>query len=211
MLPLHERDVQLNVSLPYLQPGSPAALFLGKDERGVLHLIYRVALPTVMLALAISFVLGPAALWMTGTVIVVCLLGWLGRHVFGTLPASLHSLVTVALPWGLTLGQVGLTPAAEHWLNHVALLGFWFLHNWGEGRTVRATGDRLGTVLLGIADVGIAALLLLYRAHLCGWRRLRYCGFPPGCTVYQHRHMNRLNFWWLLAMLISGLALGQSL
>ena len=34
---------------------------------------------------------------------------------------------------------------------------------------------------------------------------------PTWLLIYQRRSLERLNFWWLLGMLISGLALGQSL
>ena len=210
LLPLHERDVRRPVWLPYLQPGSPAALLLGWDDRGVLHLLFRVAMPTALLALAIALVLGATAVWMTMLVIAVSVLGWIGRHTYQNPPAVLHSAVTVALPWVLTLNQLGITNERDAWPIYAALVTLWFVHNWGEGRNMRHTGDLVGIGLLGVADIGIGVLLVIARAPL--WLALiSILWLPTWLAVYRRQPMQRLNFWWLLAMLLSGLAVGQSL
>lgn len=210
LLPLRERELTQHVWLPYLEPGSPAARLLGRDDQGVLHLVLRVVFPSAALALAIAFVLGPQAVLLTTVVLLLSLIGWITRHTVGHIPAALHSAVTVALPWWLTLDLLGVTPLSENWANQLGLVLLWFLHNWGEGRCLRARGDVLGIGLLAIGDLGLAVLLVISRAPL--WLALMsILWLPTWLLVYQRRPLPRLNFWWLLAMLISGLALGQSL
>lgn len=209
MLPLHEHDVQRPVWLPYLEPKSPAARLLGRDDQGVLHLVMRVVLPTILLAFAIALVLGRHAVLLTVLVTGLSIGGWIARHSLEHVPALFHSAVTVALPWLLALNQAGVTSAHELWPAYLALIGLWFLHNWGEGRCLRATGDRLGIGLLAAADVGMAVLLIVARAPL--WLALMsVLWLPTWLLVYQRRPLYRLNFWWLAAMLVSGIALGQS-
>lgn len=210
LLPLRERELTQTVWLPYLEPGSPAARLLGRDDQGVLHLVLRVVFPSAALALAIALVLGPQAVLLTSVVLLLGLLGWIVRHTVGYIPAALHSAVTVALPWWLALNLLGGASLSENWANQLGLVWLWFLHNWGEGRCLRARGDVLGIGLLAIGDLGIAVLLVISRAPL--WLALMsILWLPTWLFVYQRRPMQRLNFWWLVAMLISGLALGQSL
>lgn len=210
MLPLREQDVPSRVWLPYLEQDSPAARLLGWDDRGVLHLVMRVAAPSALLALAIALTLSSAAVWLTGVILALGLAGWVVRHTVGYVPAALHSAATIALPWTLTLSQVGLNPQQEFWTYHVVLVVLWFIHNWGEGRLLRAPTDLLGTCLLAASDLGLALLLVVARAPL--WLALMsVLWLPTWLLIYQRRPLQRLNFWWLLSMLISGLALGQSL
>lgn len=210
MLPLRERDVPAMVWLPYLQTGSPAARLLGWDDNGVLHLLMRVALPGALLALAVALTLSPTAVWLTGIILVLGLAGWIVRHTVGYVPAMLHSAATVALPWALTLAQIGVNPDQEFWLYHSLLVALWFVHNWGEGRLLRTSSDLLGICLLAASDLGLAILLVVARAPL--WLALMsVLWLPTWLLIYQRRPLQRLNFWWLLGMLISALALGQSL
>lgn len=209
LLPLQEQEAQSSIWLPYLEPKSPAARLLGWDDQGVLHLVMRVVLPTVALALAIALVLGWNAVLLTGVVTVLSLGGWIARHSVQVIPALFHSAVTVALPWLLVLTQVGITPAHDLWPAYLAMIGLWFLHNWGEGRCLRRSGDRFGIGLLAVADAGIALLLIVARAPL--WLALMsVLWLPTWLLIYQRRPLHPLNFWWLAAMLVSGLALGQS-
>lgn len=209
MLPLHEDDAQRQVWLPYLEPGSPAARLLGRDDYGVLHLVMRVVFPTLGLALAVALVLGQYAVLLTLVVTGLSVGGWIARHSVQHVPALFHSAVTVALPWLLALDQAGVTSAHERWPAYLALILLWFLHNWGEGRCVRHTGDRFGIGLLAAADLGMALLLIVARAPL--WLALMsVLWLPTWLLVYQRRPLQRLNFWWLAAMLVSGVALGQS-
>jgi len=210
MLPLRGGDGPSLVWLPYLQPGSPAARLLGWDDNGVLHLLMRVAMPSALLAIAVALTLGPAAVWLTGILLALGLAGWIVRHTVGYVPAAFHSAATVALPWALTLAQVGVNPGQEFWTYHVVLVGLWFVHNWGEGRLLRSSSDLLGICLLAVSDLGMALLLVVARAPL--WLALMsVLWLPTWLLIYQRRPLQRLNFWWLLGMLISGLALGQSL
>jgi hypothetical protein len=210
LLPLREEDVGRSVWLPYLEPGSPAARLLGWDDNGVLHLLMRVALPSALVALAIALTLGPAAVGMTLLLLGLALVGWIVRHAAGTVPALLHSAATVALPWSLGLVQAGLRPTDEFWTLQLLLVGLWFVHNWGEGRLLRAPRDPLGIALLAVGDLGLGALLIVARAPL--WLALlSVIWLPTWLLIYQRRSLQRLNFWWLLGMLVCGLALGQSL
>lgn len=207
LLPLHERDAPRTVWLPYLQAGSPAARLLGWDESGVLPLVLRVVFPTAALALAIALVLGPTAMWLTGVVMMLGLTGWILRHSLGAIPATLHSAVTIALPWALTMAQMGAANMESDWRVLAALATLWTVHNWGEGRCLRAADDWLGIGLLGFADIGLAALLIVAKAPL--WLALMsVLWLPTWLLIYQRRPLQRLNFVWLLAMLVSALALG---
>lgn len=208
LLPLHEHEVRRDVWLPYLQPKSPASMLLGLDDHGVLHLIYRVVLPTAALALAIAYVLGPAAVWMTAVVLIASGLGWIGRHTAGRPPVGLGSLAAIGLPWWLALNLFGPAQGEAGWGSVAALAGLWTLHSWGENRVLVRAGDGLGVVLLGAAEVGIAGLLLITRTPL--WLAvLAALWLPTWLSIYQGRPMSRVQIWWLLAMLVSGLALGQ--
>jgi hypothetical protein len=170
----------------------------------------RVVLPSALLALAVAFTLSPAAVWLTGMILALGLVGWIVRHTVGYVPAAFHSAATVALPWLLTLAQMGLNPQREFWTYHVVLVLLWFVHNWGEGRLLRASSDLLGICLLAASDLALALLLVIAQAPL--WLALMsVLWLPTWLLIYQRRPLQRLNFWWLLSMLISGLALGQSL
>src|SRR5690606_24748218 len=138
-----------------LQPQSPAARLLGFDDNGVLHLVMRVAVPSALLAVAVALTLSPAAVWMTGIVLLLGMAGWIVRHVLGYVPAAFHSAATVALPWAVTLAQVGVQPEQPFWIYHALLLGLWFVHNWGEGRLLRSSSDLLGICLLALSDFGV--------------------------------------------------------
>lgn len=210
MLPLHEHEVRRDVWLPYLQPKSPASMLLGLDDHGVLHLVYRVVLPTAVLALAIAYVLGPVAVGMSVVVLIASGLGWIGRHTAGRPAVVLGSLVAIGLPWWLALNLFGPQQGEAGWWSVAALAGLWTLHHWGESRVMVRAGDGLGIALLGAAEVGIAALLLITRTPL--WLAvLAALWLPTWLSIVQGRPMPRLQIWWLLAMLVSGLALGQGL
>jgi hypothetical protein len=209
LLPLRDRDLDQGVWLPYMESGSPADLLLGRHEQGVLHLVFRVALPTVLVTFAIAFVLGPAAIWMTVALLAVSMLGWLIRHTVHVVPAILHSVVTIVLPWFLALTLLGANAEHERWGVLAGLVALWFLHNWGEIRVLRASPDTLGIALLAVADAGIALMLVSARAPV--WLAvLVVLWLPTWLSILRRRPMLRLNFWWLLAMLVSAAAVGQS-
>ncbi|MGB5052152.1 MAG: hypothetical protein WBO46_24600, partial [Caldilineaceae bacterium] len=76
-LPLVRRSLERSrIWLPYLRSGSPAARLFGMDGPSILALVYRVALPAIFLALLVSFLLHPAALWLTLALIGVSTASW---------------------------------------------------------------------------------------------------------------------------------------
>lgn len=209
MLPLHTQVVPQRVWLPYLQPDSPAHKLFGWDNSGVLPLLFRVALPSVALALALASVLGVTAVGLTGLVVLISILGWTSRRALAMRPQLLQSIATIGLPWLLTLqllphageGTPALTP-----LTSLTLL--WVLHNWGEGRLLCAPHDWLGRGLLALAEIGIILLLVLVRSPL--WLGLLVViWLPAWLLLYLGQPLQRVSVWWLAAMLISALALGQ--
>ncbi|NJN82201.1 MAG: hypothetical protein HC802_07930 [Caldilineaceae bacterium] len=210
LLPLGDRVARHEVWLPYMKPNSPAAQLLGADAASSLPLLFRVALPTVAVTVGVSLTLGASAFWMTGAVVVASLLGWISLRALQTPPALLHSMVTIALPWSLGLIHWGIAPGHPDWSAQLVLLSLWTIHNWGEGRTMRFGRDWLGIGLLAVADIGIGLLLIVAQAPL--WLALiSILWIPTWISVYLGRPLQRMNFWWLLAMLISGAALGQIL
>ena len=61
-----------------------------------------------------------------------------------------------------------------------------------------------------MAEIGIISLLIFIRAPF--WLALLIVlWLPTWLAVYYRRPLQRLNFVWLLAMLLSAWALGQSL
>lgn len=222
LLPLNHQIHAAPFWLPYLRPQSPAAQLLGWDTaRGgrdqvssVVPLVFRVALPTLILPLAIAWVLGAQAIWLTGGVIVLSVLGWLGRHFLPKPPGIFQSLVTVTLPWILMLGILNLSNTHEHFGLHLALIALWTLHHWGEIRVARVdwrggpASDRLGLGLLACADLGLGALLIVAQTPL--WLApLAIFWLPTYLTLYQGKSVQRLAFWWLAALLLSSAAIGS--
>jgi len=211
LLPLRERDLNATAaSLPYFEPGSPAELVLGQDTRGVLHLVLRVGLPTLVVSLAIALVLGASAVWLTLFVVTITAAGWILRHTDRALPALLHSAVTIGLPWCLTLLLLGVGSGHESWRALVGLVLLWFVHNWGEMRVLGSITDVPGIALLAGADIGIA-LLLVYVQQPIWLVVLILLWLPTWFTISRRLPAARLNIWWLLAMLASALAVSQSL
>ncbi len=210
VLPLRSVDTTGVLWLPYVQPGSPARMLLGDESQGALSTVIRIALPTTALAFSLAFVLGSAAVWWTVTLIAVTLIAWIVRYTFDTTPALLQSLVTIVMPWMLVLALLGVTNTHDGWRILALLSGLWFVHNWGEGRVLRLGSDSLGIVLLAIAEVGISILLVATREPI--WLAvLVLLWLPAWFALFRHRSMRGLNFWWLLALLVSAAAVGQSI
>jgi hypothetical protein len=208
LLPLHEQVIQQQVWLPYLQPRSPAYKLLGWDNTGVLPLLFRVVLPSVVLALALASVLGVTAVWMTGLLMLVSVLGWTIRRSLEAQPVLLQSIATIGLPW-LLASQLLPTVQGAGWpLSQTGMILLWVLHNWGEGRLLCAYDDRFGLVLLAGAEVGMVLLLIFLQAPL--WLGLLVIlWLPAWLLIYQRQPLQRVTIWWLGALLISALALGQ--
>ena len=208
LLPLHSQAVSYEVWLPYLRPGSPAARLLGWNNAGALPLLFRVALPSLCLTGALAVVLGAPAVWMTALVMVVSLLGWVSRRTLQRTPALLHSIVTIALPWLLTINLLDSEASAAQRAPQITLLVLWVLHNWGEGRAIRSGIDWFGLALLAVAEISLITLFVLAQAPLWIAPLLVLC-LPTWLLIAQGQSVQRANVWWLLAMLLSGLALSN--
>ena len=201
--------------LPYLTPGSPAAELLGHNTGDTLPVIFRIALPTAVLAILVASTLGMAALVMTLAVILAAALGWIStRRPHGgrrrRVPVFMHSVVTVGLPWLLSLRLLGIDAAHEKWPAYMGFVLLWTLHNWGEGRSVRFGSDRLGTVALVVADAGLAILLIVLRSPL--WLALWVVlALPTWLAAAGYGSQARNSVWWLLALLAGAAALGQGI
>lgn len=210
LLPLHNKVAPRPVWLPYLLPDSPAAQLLDWNHLRALPLLFRVGLPSLLLALGVAAALTPTAIWMTLCVLAISIIGWITRRALNSSTTLLHSLVTVTLPWLLVLTLFSEQISDADWLVHFVLISFWTLHNWGEGRNLRSIADGFGLLLLAVAEIGIISLLIFIRAPF--WLALLIVlWLPTWLAVYYRRPLQRLNFVWLLAMLLSAWALGQSL
>ncbi len=209
-LPLQQGNRAHRIWLPYLIPGSPAARLFDVNYAHALPLLFRVGLPSLLLASAVAVVLTPTALWMTSAVFLISILGWITRRALHSSTTFLHSIVTVSLPWLLVLTLFGTEIADRQWVIHLLLILLWTLHNWGEGRNLRVIGDSIGLLLLAVAEIGMVSLLIFLRAPF--WPALLIIlWLPTWLSIYYRRPIQHLNFLWLLAMLLSAWALGQNL
>lgn len=210
ILPLRRKDSANRIWLPYLIPGSPAARLFDWNYTHALPLLFRVGFPSLLLSSAVALVLTPAALWMTACVFLISILGWIIRRTLLSSTTFLHSLVTITMPWLLTLTLFGTQISDRQWALHLIFITLWTLHNWGEGRNLRTVADPLGLLLFAIAEIGIICLLIFLRAPF--WLALLVIlWLPTWLSVYYRRPVHHLNFVWLLAMLLSAWAFGQYL
>jgi hypothetical protein len=209
MLPLQLETHMPGLWLPYLQPGSTAHKMLGWDSSGVMPLLSRVALPSVLIAVGLSAILGESALALTAILIVVSILGWISRRSLQQPPVLLQSIVTIAMPWLLAAHQLTGEIFAGAWATpHAALIGLCTLHHWGESRLLRNPADTLGVGLLALSEAAIFVLLLLRQTPL--WLVLLVLFWLPAwLLIHQKRPLERVNFWWLLAILASAFAISN--
>lgn|GEM_PF-559828 len=238
VLPLQPHILRRRFWLPYMSADSPAARLMGSDD-GVLHeraqdvypVLLRVALPSVLLALAVAAVLGLPAVWMTCVVVLLSIIGWTGysnarnrqlNHQDQTYPNSAHSphgayspwrgshllqaSVTVALPWALALLLMNGAGAVRFsWV----LLVLWTIHGWGEGRCLQSITDQFGMALLAVSNLGMALLLILLGVPI-GLGILTIIWFATWLSIFNGSSLRRVQGWWLLAMLISAASVGLS-
>lgn len=203
--PLERALGRSRVWLPYLRSGSPAARLFGMDGPSILALIYRVALPAIVLALAVSLILHPAAIWLTLAVIGISTAGWLHQQVESIPVRLLYVLVTVALPWLLVVTVLGQdAESTPQWL----LAGLWTLHLWA-GQLHRTPSLQLfGMAGLGVAQAGMAVLFVLLQLPL--WLLFLVIFFlPTWLAIYRGHPLERVRFWWMAGMLVSAVGLGQ--
>lgn len=211
LLPLHPGVLpRTPIWLPYLQPRSPAARIFSGDHGDVWSLAFHVALPTVLLATLAAAVLGVEALLLTAAVAFLAILGWIARHALQGIPLLLTALIAIGLPWVLVLQQ--MTPQ-EFGSNGspLVLAACWVVHYWGEMRMLANSRDVLAMALLATAEIGVCALLILMQAPL--WLAIIVLLFLPTWLMAAQgapvdRRMQPL---WLIALLLSALALGQTL
>ncbi len=209
LLPVQSRIEAERVWLPYMEPGSPAALLFEGDMSGALPALVRVALPSLLLALVVASALGVAAVVGTVVLALVAAAGWISLRSLGRTPFFLHSLVVVGLPWLLALLSAGVEPGAPGWATRLGVGAAWTVHIWGGARLLEDGRDLLGKGLLVAAQATVALLLVAARAPL--WLAVLLVLWSPAWFyMLRGRPMRGLQFWWLLALLVSGMALGQS-
>jgi hypothetical protein len=208
VLPLDSHALSYRFWLPYLEPNSPANKLLGWEGANVLPLLFRVALPSLLLSSGVALVLGPFALTLTALVALISPLGWTLRRSLEVQPVLLQSLVTIALPWLLALQQIG-GGLNESWFTPATVLALLAsVHHWGEGRLLRNHEDWLGAAILALAEIGIVTLLVIAQAPF--WLgMLAVLWLPAWLMIYQRRPLGRANFWWLAALLVAALGLNN--
>jgi len=206
-LPTIQRSMaRSRVWLPYLRSGSPAARLFGMDGPSILALIYKVALPAIVLALVVSFILDPVAIWLTLALIVVSTAGWLHQQIESIPVRLLFVLTTVALPWLLVVLVLGDETKLTVQL---LLAGLWALHVWGAQSYQSDDPKVWGVAALAVAQAGIGLLLILLQLPL--WLVFLALFFlPTWLALYRGEPLDRVRFWWVAALLTSGLALGQA-
>lgn len=208
LLPLPPRPVRQQAWLPYLQPASPAARVFSSSHQDLWPLVFRVGAPTVLLTLLVAAVLGIEALGLTVVVVTLTVLGWTARHTLRGVPIVLASLVSVGLPWLLLMWQhaAGAEPA---WGAALAAATLWTLHHWGAVRILSDGHDAIAMLLLAVGELGVCALLIVGQAPL--WlAAVVLLLLPTWLAIVQGRAVGRrMQPLWLLAMLLSALALRQ--
>lgn len=210
LLPLNSSILpRAQIWLPYLQPGSPAARIFSGDHGDVWALAFHVGLPTLLLAALAAAALGVEALLLTIAVAFLAIFGWIARHTLQGIPIFLAALVTIGLPWLLLMRQMRPDGAGE-W-TALSLAACWVLHYWGETRMLAAPRDTVAMALLAIAEIGVCALLIFVQAPL--WLAIIILLFlPTWLMVAQGASVGRrMQPFWLLALLLSALALGQTI
>lgn len=193
--------------LPYMQGNSPAAQLLSLDERNSLPYLVRVALPTLVVNLAVAAALDVPALLCTAALVVVTVGGWILRRTLQTPPLLLHVVALVFLPWLLTLLTLGTRPGSGDWAAALALGMVWTLHAWAEARNAVWQTDRLTVWLMGAAQVGLLLLLVINKTPI--WAPIVAILLLPTWLRTLHKQpLTGLSGWWMVAFLVSALALG---
>lgn len=194
--------------LPYLQSGSPAAQLLALDESNALPYLFRIGAPTLALASVVALALGNAALLLTLAAALITALGWAQRRTWQRPPLLLQALVTVALPWLLALWEADRTGVNGYGALVVWLGVLWTIHHWGELRSLRLEDDRLAWIALGAADIGMVVLLIVAQAPF--WLPiLAILMLPTWLAAVRKQSPDGCNIWWLAALFVSALAVGQ--
>ncbi|MFN3331074.1 MAG: hypothetical protein ACK47M_01010 [Caldilinea sp.] len=208
-LALPPGSLRRRVWLPYLQPDSPAARIFSGDHRDIWPLAFRTGLPAMVLALLAAAALGIEAFLLTVAVVIIAVAGWTARHALGGIPMILSGVVSIGLPWLLLMRQMAPAGVEIEWLAPIVLLSCWVLHYWGEMLILADSRAVQAMTLLGIAEIGIIVLLIIVQAPL--WLAGVVLLFlPTWLMIAQGGQVGRrMQPLWLLALLLSALALGQ--
>lgn len=208
LLPLAPRVLRQPLWLPYLEPSSPAARLFSEDHTGVWPLAFRRGVPAFLLAFVVAAVLGLGALLLTLIAVLITVLAWMMRHTRFGIPVVLFSLMAIGLPWLLVLLTTTLTERTTSWVPQIALAGLWVVHHWGETRVLAASADAVGLLLLATAEVSLCVFLVVVQAPL--WLGvIVLLLLPTWLAFFRKQSVNHMPPFWLLAMLVSALALGQ--
>lgn len=209
LLPLAPNAARQHFWVPYLRPGSPAARVFSGDHEDLWPLAFRTGVPSVTLALLVAAVLGVEAILLTIAVVTATVIGWTARHMVQGVPAVLSGLVSVGLPWLLVMRQMAPASLEMLWAAPIALVMCWVLHHWGALRILADSRDVAAMVLLAAGEIGVIVLLIAMQAPLwLGGIVLLF--LPTWLMVVQGRPVGRrMQPIWLLALLLSALAMGQ--
>ena len=210
LLPIANVARNARVWLPYLKADSPATRLLAAERTDIWPYMLRSGLPPVVIAFAVAAVLGNSALLLTTVLVIVTILAWTLRRTLGGLPAILHSVAAVTLPWLIATTLFAPTWDERAWIIVLALIGLWTVHHWGATRCLLFGYDIPGLALMGVAQFGICILLVFAQAPL----QLVFVVIlflPTWLAAFQRMPFWRLRILWLAAMLTSALALGQTL
>ncbi len=192
--------------LPYLAPGSPAAWLFGLHGPGVLSILFRAWLPSVLAAFVVAFVIGTPAVWATLAVLGLSIGGWLHRQVALISVHALHSLVVVAIPWLLALTVFGIDSwRGAHW----ALALLWTVHVWGGNHHLERPGERVGLAGMALAQCGISALLIVGQVPLA-LAVLGILWLATWLAIYRGQSLVSAQSSWTAALLISAAAISQA-
>ncbi len=194
--------------LPYLQQGSPAAQLFTLEGNNALPYFFRIGAPTLALACIVAFASGRTALLLTLAAALTAALGWAWRRTWQRPPLFLQALVTVGLPWLLALWEADRMAANGFGFPSFFLGLLWTVHHWGELRGLCLAEDRAALALLGLADAGIVVLLILAQTPF--WLPvLAILILPTWLAVVRRQPLGGCNVWWLSALFVSALAVGQ--
>ncbi len=202
------RSSHTRPSLPYLQPGSPAARLWGwrEDDRSLMA-VWRLGLPCLLIVSLIALVLGWKVVLATALALALCLAGWATRRLSGWPNPWAQALLTIGLPW--VLGYWMLRPLDGQAIALAAGLTVWLRAALGIARR-----ERGAWLWLALAQIGVIGLLIALRHPLWAAGVALVC--VPTWWMYLRARLTvpipvilaRAQVWWWLALLMSGWALG---
>lgn len=210
VLPLPQRDTARTVALPYLTADSPAAHLLGDNTAEMWPVLFRIALPAALVALLTATALGVEAVGLTVLLLIVTTFGWISTRRAHQMPILLQSVVSIGLPWLLGALLSGVLPGTPHWGPLIGVVALQVLREWGLGRLQFSPADRLGLMVAASADIALGLLLIWLQVPL--WLGLWFvASLPVWLTLLQQRPVARTAAWRLASILISAVAVGQSI